>query len=382
MAQRKGQTTAWDGSEGFKEYLEYNGNTAGLEYINAQEMLGHKLTVKGGGVIRYYMLETVIGFDVFKSDANKQKYVSILQNSTSVATGALALCYNVVEGSAHVLVKADDEATADGYIASVNRLFEESYDDGKSSVGYPFRLEIKSQNVNGTRGIWSAIFRILGYCPADVQVYPYSAFPFLMQGNSLANMVLGIELKLIDLNVFRMEILENIAYMPYSGNYAPEKFSLVFEELKKRYVYPFGRVREDLLTMVIGETCARCRVRYETVAKKMKLYKNRHDLTVSTLCSFMIRRRCSFDEATSLLGLGSENPTNLLIETLAEINRLTGYSYDYVVHQMMRIGDEGYSLLVTTFRHLHEAYGWNFPELCEKFHVKKDAIYIGSMCGF
>ena len=382
MANRKGQTTARDGSEGFKEYLEYNGNTAGLEYIYAQEQLGHKLTIKGGGVMRYYVMESVIGYDVFASDENKQHYASILQSSTSLATGALTLCYNVVAGSAHVLVKADDEETADGYIASVNRLFEERYDDGKGSVGYPFRLAIQSQNVNGTRGLWNAIFKMLGYCPIDVQSYPYSAYPFLMQGNSLANLVLGVELKLIDVNDFRMEILEHVSYRPYVGSYAPEKFSLVFEELKKRYVYPYARVREDLLAMVIGETCARCRVRYVTVAKKMKLYKKRHDLTVTTLCSFIIRRKSSFDEATSLLGLGSENPTNLLIETLAEINRLTGYSYEYIVKEMMRVGDQGYSLLVTTFCHLHEAYGWSFPELCEKFHVVKDAIYIGSKCGF
>ena len=31
----------------FKEYLEFSGNQAGLDYINSLEKNGHKLTVKG-----------------------------------------------------------------------------------------------------------------------------------------------------------------------------------------------------------------------------------------------------------------------------------------------------------------------------------------------
>lgn len=366
----------------FKEYLERSGNSAGLDYINGLEAAGHKLTVKGGGCILYAVVESVYGYNVFYSDKNKEAYASLLQTSSAIGEAAATLAYCIVDGAAHVLVKGDDKTTALAYLNVVNTTYEKQYDDGESPVGYPFRSELIAKEISGKSALWNALSTIHGYSPVSVDSYPYNSYGMLMQGRSIANLILGIELNLVNPDVFAAKLLENIEYKEYYPSGRKERYKTVLEDLKKRYVYPYGRTSEDVLMMVMGEASARSGVPYKKVATQMHCYKNRHDLTVGTLASLMIRRKCTYDQATTLLGMGSENPNNLLIETFAELNRLTGYSYEYIVKRMLCVDDKEYGLLVRTFRLLHQAYGWSFAELCQKYHIVRDAIYIGSLCGF
>ena len=83
MAKKKDAKLNAQSEIGFKDYLEYNNNTAGLDFIKAQEDCGHKLTIKGKGYIGYAVVESIYSYDVFASDENKARYATILQNSTA-----------------------------------------------------------------------------------------------------------------------------------------------------------------------------------------------------------------------------------------------------------------------------------------------------------
>ena len=370
---------------GFNDYLKYNNNTKGLNYIGELEKGGHKLSVKGAGHIEYIIFETVNGYDVFENEKNRAIYADILQMSSEVGNSAVVLAYNVVPGSAHILLKGDSNVALKTYERVVNDIFVKRYDDGKQSVGYPFKVFVKRQTIPtglGTGPLWNVIAKIYSYSPMDFRKYPYNNFRKVTKGNSISNLGLGVELKLIHPKEFEAELMNRVVPGMEYYNGGRESLNLVLEDMRKRYVYSYARMKEDTLALMLGEACVRTGTPYAKLAKKMKVGKDRHDLVVTTLCSHMIRRKATFEQATSELSLGTEKRENLLIETLAELNRLTGYSYEYIMINMMQEQDPGYELLITTFRHLHEARGWNFAELCQKYHLTRDIMYIGSQCGF
>jgi REP element-mobilizing transposase RayT len=367
----------------FKDYLAYNGNAEGLEYIAAQEKAGHKLTVKGGGFIAFISLDCIYGYNVFADNANKKLYIDIITNSSAFGSAAAVLAYCVLDNSVHMLIKGDTPEAVSAFLKIVNGQFEKEYDGGKNSVGYPFRTTMKCRRVQTAGAIWDAMYTIYGYSPDTVENYPYNSFAYIMSGNAFADMVLGVELKIINPSVFSEKLLDGIRYSAYrSPENSPEKVEEVINDLRARYLFEYGRVKENAIAFVIGETAARTGTPYLKIAKKMKCAKNRHDLVVTTVCDFMIRRRVNFDAATTLLGLGNENRNNLVIEALAEINRLTGYSYEYIAANMLGIDDGGHELIADTFAHLHEDRGNNFAELCERFHVTKDIMAIRAQCRF
>lgn len=368
--------------DNFRDYLEATGNSEGLDFISGLESGGHKLTVRGAGYIGLFTFDCVYGYDVFANEENKRKYANLLETSSEIGSAAVTIGYSILSGSVHALVKADSESLARAYMKVINDEFERVYDDGAHSVGYPFRARFDLKKISGTHAIWNALGEIHGYSAMDGEAEPYNSLSYLMRGNTMANLVLGIELGISDISSFGNKLASKTVFKPYKAKTGYEKLNEVLEDMRKRYVYPYAKVKEDTLAMIMGETSARCGKPYATVAKKMHCYKGRHDLTVTTLCSFMIRRKYTFDQSTNMLQLGSENMNNLIIETLAELNRLTGYSYEYIVKKMLCIRDSGYGLLVTVFKHLHNAYGWSFAELCEKYHIARDAMYIRSLCNF
>ncbi len=375
-------TKIQESGTGFKEYLQSQGNAAALDYLNELESGGHKIAVRGGGYIGYIELDCVYGYDAFASNENKSKYANILQNSSGAGAAATVMAYCIIPGSAHLLIKGDSEAAVKGFVRVVNDVFEKEYDGGTGSVGYPFRAGFVCREIKGKAAIWKAMGDIYGLSEGSMEIYPYNSYNFVMSGNTMANLAISAELGITDIYTFANRLEKETTYRGAPNAKGKERLNAVLEDLRKRYVYPYARVKEETIAMIIGEACARTGMPYVKVAKKMRCYKNRHDLTVSTLCSFMIRRKCSFDESTTILGMGSENPNNLIIEALAELNRLTGYSYDYIVRKMMRVNDEGYRLLIVTMKHLHAAYNWNFPEMCEKFHLVRDIGYIRAQCNF
>lgn len=381
MAKKKDAKLNAQSEIGFKDYLEYNNNTAGLDFIKAQEDCGHKLTIKGKGYIGYVVVESIYSYDVFASDENKARYATILQNSTAAGESAAVLSYCIVSQSAHILVKGDDEIAAKAYIKVVNDLFEKEYNGGKRSVGYPFRTGISCKQINTAAGIWNALGNIYGYSPCAVESYPYNSFRYLMQGNTFANMILGIELKIINPSVFYEKLLSHINYKTFSAH-GPEKFKTVFDFMRNKYMLPYGRIKEDKLAFIIGEICARTGKPYAKVSKKFKCYKNRHDLTVTTLCDFINRRNCNYFTAIGLLGISGEDTKFLALEALAELNRINKYSYDYIMKHQLQIDDSGYDILISLFIRLHEDCGNNFVELCERFHIVKDVMYIRTQCNF
>ena len=364
----------------FRDYLWRSQNYGGLKYMNRIEAEGHELTIRGSGYIEYVILDCIYGYDVFEKPENRAIMAEILQTSSSIGAAAVTFCYCLIPGSAHLLVKGDTEQAVKTYVAIVTTLFEERYDNGRRSVGYPFKPVTTFNQMGGTRELWNTMLHIYGLSPDSVQTYPYNSFAYVMQGNTLANLVMGVELSIVHPKIFENKLLSKVRYGKYLNN-APEKFNTVMKDMQKRYSLPNGQLTEDMLALVIGETCARTREPYFKVTKKMKCYEGRHDLTISVTASYILRRRCSFDRATSDMGMGTEDPRKLLLETIIEINRLTDYSYEYITRQLMRVDDGKYEILVSVFRLLNEAYGYGFHELCQKFHIVKDIMYIGTRCG-
>ena len=196
-------------------------------------------------------------------------------------------------------------------------------------------------------------------------------------------MVLGIELDLIRPDDFSAAISSHLGAGAYdSVEFVREKFKDVYKDMQARYLLDTTSSKENTVALVLGETCARTHTMYKKVAKKMHLYKGRHDLVVTTVASFIMRRKYDYDQTTTMLQLGTENMSQLAVEVFIEINRLTKYSYEYIIRNIMKINDSDYDLLVTAFKYLHRDRNNNFAELCEKFSVRNDVVKIRAYCDF
>ena len=138
---------------------------------------------------------------------------------------------------------------------------------------------------------------------------------------------------------------------------------------------------------MISETASRTETSYVAMAKKKGLEK-RYDLLVSSVCNFIMRRSCSYQEAVSALRVNDTE--KLRIEVIAEINRVYHYSYEYIVYNVMCDPEDKQSgatfdpegiLLAKLFVALNERYGYTFEQLCVRFHVTQNLIYLRSICG-
>lgn len=366
----------------FKAYLRNTGNAEGLRRIEEMESAGSPLVAKGKGYIGEYEIRAIHGYDAFRSAENRERYARILETSSDISSASVALAYCVAPGAAHVLVKSSDESGATGYLRSINALFEREYDDGKQTVGPPFVKKMRHSRVVGRNAILDAIGRIHAYSPEPAETYPHNGYRALMRGDSIANLALGIELDIFDSETFADELAEHSSARRPARRSEKERLGRVLEELREKYVYPYGQVKEERLVVMIGEACARSGARYRKVAKKLHLYRGRRDLLISVVADCAIRRGASFAETVDRLGLRDENVRNLAIETLIELNRLTQRSYAHIVNEMMRLDDAEHVLLVSAFRRLHIAHNWDFAQLCEKFHVVSDILRIRAQCRF
>ncbi|MCR4662106.1 MAG: hypothetical protein K5765_08955 [Clostridia bacterium] len=365
---------------GFKDYLKFNNNIEALEYMEEQEKAGHFLPVKGKGTICYVVVDSIYSYDIFRKDENKELYGYLLQAASNQGQSVALLCYTIINNSAHIIIKGDNKKIILGFIELVNVRFASQYQACKEPLGYPFRLD-KDVTVISSNELFSKMCYVYGLSPIPFNQYPYNSLSYILQGNSIANMIIGVELDIIRQQDYLDMLIAHTSQTRYLSK-GVEKFKKVFNEQKKIYFDDTITVRESVLGFCITEAAARTQTPYGKVAKVYNINVKRHDLLVSSLADFIVRRECGYFEAIRLLGLGESFDSRLIIETFVEVHRLTRMPYTYIINNIMNIEDKDYQLLANTFIALHRDRGMNFAELCEDYYITKDIAKIKLMCNF
>ena len=366
---------------GFRDYLRFNNNIEALQYIEGQEQAGHKLPIKGAGAIGYIVVDSIFSYDIFKKDENKALYARLLQEASNEGKAIALLCYNIIDNSAHIILKGDNKKILDGFVALVNARFAQSYQQFKEPLGYPFRLERSLDLIMSKSELINKMSYVYGLSDYRYDEYPYNSYNFLLKGDSISNMVLGVELDIIRQSDYINLLLETVKKTSYAGK-GVEKLKTVMKEEKLIYLNDSVVVREGVLAFCITEAAARSQTPYGKVAKLYNINLKRHDFLVSALADFIVRREFGYFEAINALNLGESFDSRLIIETFIEIHRITLMPYTYIVENIMKINDSEYSLVSEAFKALNRDRGMNFAELCEDYYITKDILKIRALCQF
>lgn len=339
----------------------------------------NNILMQGKGVLTKVAVDSINGYDVFKSKRNKRLFIGILQDEANERVCLVAYC--VIDGSAHFIVKADSKADTDAYVAKVSSRFGAEYDEGKASYGYPLRPECITQKVTSD-GLTDAIAYVHALAPCAPDGYEFNSYDYIAGGQTGAAAVVIAE---NGGNLSRSEFMSMLE-SGSSKHYKPssigkEKFNTVLKDAKKRYLsYP--NVEEATIVFVLAELCDRCSAGYRKAARALGIsYKKRRDVMIATLCDLMQRRGRGFSESVAVMRLVKEDRSELLMDCIVELNRLHRYSYDHII-SVFGVRDFYYDILVEILRGLHRRFNFGFEELCEKFHLQNDIIAVRTRCGF
>lgn len=385
MAKSKKQTVE---TNDYMQKILNSGNTEYINFVLAQKDSGRKFMNKGEGYIARVYVDCAYGYNVFASDANKTKYIEILNRSADTQVAAITVAYSVTERGAALLVKGDNQETVKTFVMAVNTIFEKEYDGGRRSIGYPFRMNLRIERVLGSSAIEKSLATVLSYMPdayleagcVNIGQNPYCSLESLLSGG-LPSMVLGAELGLYS-RTDVLNLVSGCVGASYPHNSAPEKLNPTFNFLYERYVGDFKIAKEKELSLILSETASRTKTPFKVVAKKARLDRNRRDLIITTFADYLNRRRCGYFSAREQLGLVEMDEYKLIIETFVQLNTEHDYSYQYIMTKIFLMNDENYQILVKTFITVHNKLGYDFATLCEKFHVTRDIMVIRGLCGF
>ncbi|MBO4539969.1 MAG: hypothetical protein J5781_06790, partial [Clostridia bacterium] len=280
-------------------------------------------------------------------------------------------------------VKGNRKESAVAFIDFIVREFTAKYSRGLRSAD-PFRPE-RVMRVIPNSSIGAEINRIHSFSPDGMAAaYPFCSYRYLRSGEHDANLILKLEL---DPTREDFEsIILGMDGMSVSAPKGVESYKSVKKEMDKKYGYQTLYSEEDV-GLMISETASRSKNSYVAMAKKKGMEK-RYDLMLSAVCSYIMRRNSSYAEAVYALGINDTE--KLRIEVIAEINRIYHYSYDYIVANIMcdpedrQAGasfDPDGSLLAKMFVALNEKYGYTYEQLCVRFHVTNNLIYLRQLCG-
>ena len=353
------------------------------EYFDELERTGGDLVHPGKGCVLSVRLDSIHSFDVFKRRHNKKIFIELIQNVSAACQTAKVLCYCVLDDAAYLLVKGNRKESAVAFIDFIVREFTAKYSRGLRSAD-PFRPE-RVMRVIPNSSIGAEINRIHSFSPDGMAAaYPFCSYRYLRSGEHDANLILKLEL---DPSREDFEsIILGMDGMSVSAPKGVESYKSVKKEMDKKYGYQTLYSEEDV-GLMISETASRSKNSYVAMAKKKGMEK-RYDLMLSAVCSYIMRRNSSYAEAVYALGINDTE--KLRIEVIAEINRIYHYSYDYIVANIMcdpedrQAGasfDPDGSLLAKMFVALNEKYGYTYEQLCVRFHVTNNLIYLRQLCG-
>lgn len=341
----------------------------------------NKILTKGKGEIAKISVDSIYGFEAFADKNNKKLYINLLKESMSEEVCLIAYC--VLDRSAHFVVKGNDKSAIKTYTEFVNSTYASSYKSGKVKIGYPLRSDYSYEKIKSEE-LKDVIIFIHNLAPdANARNYRYCSYNYLLEGSAGGTRIIISE---ADGNMTRAEYitwLESSSGKSYiSGKDGQESFKKVIAESTKNYLNSLPQSKESTLLFVIADTCIRTGAPYKKVICKLNIsYKKRRDILIGTACELVENRGLSFDNAYSLLKLNKESYQKLLIETMVEINRIYGYSYDYIAAKM-GLADYSYDILVNILCGLNKRFNYSFEEMCIKFHLQNDILEIRSRCGF
>jgi len=341
----------------------------------------NKILTKGKGEIAKISVDSIYGYQAFAEKYNKKLFINLLKELMSQEVCLIAYC--VTDRSAHFIVKGNDKNAINAYTEFVNSSYASSYKYGKVKIGYPLRSDFSYEKIKSDE-LKDAIIFVHSLAPdANAKSYKYCSYNYLLDGNAGGTRVIISE---SDGNMTRAEYLtwlESYSNKSYSyGKKGKESFKKVIIESTQRYLNALPQSKESTLLFVIADTCIRTGAPYKNVICKLGIsYKKRRDILIETACEMVGNRGLSFDVAYSLLKLKNESYEKLLVETMVEINRLNGYSYDFIVAKM-GLTDYNYDILVNILCGLNKRFTYNFEEMCQKFHLQNDILEIRGRCGF
>ena len=353
------------------------------DYFDELERTGGDLVHPGKGCIASVELDSIYGWAVFKRRHNKKVFIDMIQDISDGCQTAKLLAYCVLDDAAYLLVKGNRKEAAVAFVEFIIREFTTKYNRGLRSVGNPFRKDYIFRVVP-SQSLGAELNHIHSLSPDGIaSQYPFCSYKYLLSGEHDANLILKLEL---DPSREDFEsVISGMDGVSVSVPKGAENYKQVKKIINKDYAHQ-RYFKEKDVGFMISETAARTQTPYSKVAKKLGVEK-RYDLMVSSVCDFINRRGCTYSEAIYALGL--EDSQNLRIEVIAEINRVHHYSYDYIVTHIVNdpsdadnpYGDKDGTLLVELFRALGSAYGYTFEQLCVRFHITENLIYLRQMCG-
>ena len=340
--------------------------------------MANNILKKGKGVIRKIAIDSIHSVDAFAGKKNKRLFIDILKDVADEFVVIIAYC--ILDGSAHFIIKAEDEYAAEDYVTNVTARYGAEYDGGKGKYGYPLRNEYISQSISSSN-LLDAIAYVHALSPTDIDRYEFNSYNYLIAGTAGATAVVVAE---CGGNLTKKDFLEWVE----SGSskrykklkHGKEKVPDVLEDLKYRYLG--GRITEERYIFIITELIERCSIKYKKAARIMGVkYKKSRDIMVATVLDLVERRGHPFYEAFALMRLKKENRMTMLLDCIVETNRRNRYSYDHIIHSFGII-DFYYDILVEIMRGLHRKYNFNFEELCLKFHLQNLIPSIRTRCEF
>lgn len=325
----------------------------------------------GQGVIYKFTVDTVAGNSALKADDGKKLYIDKLIDNESENVCLIAYC--VLNTRAAVIVKGSDRKTLDAYIRRVNRAF---YSETAPN-GFPFRPIIGTEKVN-EKNLLVSINEVHRMSPSGDINYPYCSYNYLADGRTDAVIIIKNVRGDMTLEGFQNAMRENVRMTAKSiSEY--ESPTVVMEQIRRRYLSEGGGISESNVIFALAELCDRTRLPYKRAAAKLGI-RGRRDILVGVVCDMVIRRKYSINMTIARMKLKKEYDIGLIIEVIAELNRVYSYSYDYIL-SVLGIDDSGDNILIALFRGLNDSFGWEFETLCVKFHLQGDLAELRSRCG-
>lgn len=328
------------------------------------------------GIICKYAVDIVKGNYTLRDNNGKAKYINALLENESNDVCLIGYC--VLNTKIYIIVKGINKKALNKYIKSTNRTFYNSLDN---IGGFPFRpiienKKIKNKNLNKELNI------LHQYAPnGDAAKYSYCSYNYLESGLTDAITIIkkAADNEGMTLEEFEAAMNEKVKTKQKTMR-ENEDFSIVLEQINQRYVNKNCPTPESNIIFIIGELCDRTGFSYKRIAKKLGINPNRRDIMIGVVCDMVIRRKYAIDTVMAKMKLIKENKFSIIVETIAELNRIYNYSYDYILG-LLGVNDPYNNLLAEIIRGMNKQFSYTFETICVRFHLQNDLISLRQKCG-
>lgn len=327
------------------------------------------------GVIFKYVVDTTEGSYAFRSDKGKLIYIQKLLEDEHRDICVLAYC--ILNTKAYIIIKGSNKKTVAEYIKAVNGDFYAV--SGQS--GYPFRPVFEITKIKN-KNLAAVINGVHKLAPnGDPVNYPYCSYSYLIDGKTDAVVIIknAEGNQNLTLDEFEKQMNSDVK-IKQKAMQQVESYAVVMEQIKKRYIADKAPTSETNIIFAIGEVCDRTKLSYKKVVQKMGIDKNRRDLMIGVICDMIIRKHYTVAAVIAKLKLDKENLTGIILEVMAEFNRVYNYSYDYIV-SVLGVYDPNYDLMAKLIRGIHKQHGDSFETICVRFHLNSNLVALRQKCG-